>query len=349
MDQVVQDVLADARDSADDWFPELAVQRVSHVQTHERPWTRLHVLEVVGARGRAALLAKEYRDRPLEDAGRPRLGRPDDRAEKHALEFAALRAAHETIHDPQAFAVRALAHLPQHRTLVVEKVDATELRDHLLRQLRPGSDTPNVRRQVVAAGRWLAAYHRCLTPDATLRSNPAEVGAAFDEFADFVAGEVARPWRGPVVRLAEAGRGALPTLPSSLPLGAVHGDAAARNVLVAGDGRVAMIDPLGRRRVPVFEDVATFTVTLRTSPAVALATVRPAAARRIDGHVAAYVAAYGEASGHDMAPLEVFEALVLLDRLAASVSRESRAWRKGVELVPLLREAHRLASRLAAA
>jgi hypothetical protein len=54
-------------------------------------------------------------------------------------------------------------------------------------------------------------------------------------------------------------------LPARLPLGFSHTDFAPRNVLVASNGSITVIDTLGRWQAPVYEDLGHFLFALHTS------------------------------------------------------------------------------------
>jgi len=94
-----------------------------------------------------------------------------------------------------------------------------------------------------------------------------------------------------------------------------------RNFIVAARGQVVGFDMLARWRVPHLEDVATFLLALRLlGPRVTtLGASHPNAV------VAEWRTAFLEGYGEPTPPaLPVFEALVLLDRWAALVTRPTR-------------------------
>jgi hypothetical protein len=111
-----------------------------------------------------------------------------------------------------------------------------------------------------------------------------------------------------------------------------------RNVLVHPSGGVTVLDTLARRHAPVYEDVATFAVDMRSSRpqlysfglAFATGFLREMEDSIRRGH--------DPAGDHDATQLKVYEMLVLLDRWAALLDRYPRGRRR-------LRPIHALANR----
>ena len=271
----------------------------------------------------------------------PRPGRPPvERARlypvtepsaKPALELRALRAAHADLsRGPEAgiAALRPLGELPEPGAIVLEAIDRPTLHELLGRP----EDHATALAACRNAGRWLRRFHALdgVTGD-ELRRTPEDVAEAFAALAAGlrgtpVAGRVAR-------RVAAAAARVLPTLlPDELPLGLGHGDFAARNVFVGPGGEVTVFDTLGRWRVPVYEDLAYFTIALRTGrPGLVPAGPRQAARTAALGR-ALHDGYFGDepVPGRELA---AFELLCLLDKwcsLAATghdaAGRNRLAW-----------------------
>ena len=161
-------------------------------------------------------------------------------------------------------------HLPDSRAFVIEQVAEPTLRDRLALSTR---FTPRGRRILDLAfrnaGAWLREFHALPSPDPglPLRASVAEVAGALRELTDFfgrVTGD--RAYFAAVGRAAERAI-EVGAIADPLPLGLVHGDFAPRNVFVDDDGRVAGFDMAARRRIPAYEDVAYFCMSLRSGTA----------------------------------------------------------------------------------
>lgn len=185
-------------------------------------------------------------------------------AEKTEREAAALRLieTHFSSQDPARFGViHVLDVLPEHQTILMLESPDTGLHPIIMSQsrLRSRSKPADLDRVLENAGAWLRHFDR-LPPDAS-------VDQRYDKREDFLLSvktltsflsERTHDQRY-FDRLAhQISEEAARTLPTTLPSARLHGDFAARNILVGPNGRVTLIDTLARWHVPIYEDIATF-------------------------------------------------------------------------------------------
>lgn len=314
-------VLEKLRHEGARWFPELGtgpvdLQVLAH---HVRPRSTLTTVLLGGA---VRVVVKGTRTGPALES-RPRLGIGDeDLVRRDALEWDGLRHAWEACGGggrPGVAAVRPLAHLADERAVVMSHVDGATVREVVRsasragRTSRAGHDLVVVLRRMAA---WLATFHRQGGGTESVRDSVEQLCATATAYAEHL--EARRP-HGAALAWRLAGR----PPEGSLPLGLGHGDFAPRNGIVTGAGEVAVIDVLGRWRLPVYEDLALLLLELRTGGpqlltaghAFAPATLRSLEDAVLDG--------YRDASGEplDRAALAWFSGLVLVDRWAAHAAR----------------------------
>lgn len=273
---VAETILRRVAERAEAWFPELgAAPAVGLRVLADRPRAQLYAV-YLGQSRQPRVVAKVRRDWPHGvDPGRPG-ARPRltsgflTAAEQTSLEFHGLSAIHAMIDsaDPHFAAIRPLDHLVDENTILMSYVDASNLRDLMVRRgrlsprrTRAGSRSrSDVWRHV---GAWLRRFQEHM-PTAGLpprQDDRADVVRQFASYGEFLArtlGERA---------IADIGqRGAelaADVLPSQLPVAVGHGDYAPRNVLLADDGRLTVFDPMPRWVVPRFEDLCRFLVGMR--------------------------------------------------------------------------------------
>lgn len=313
------------------WYPELAGRDLqTSVEHHSRrPQSEIVVVRVTdGVAARKVLVKAVF---PLAGVSgvsgafateRPRLGLSSaaDLADKHRYEWRALERAWRamTAGAPGLDAVRPLAHLDDDRTIILEYLPAATLRDRLWHGSRIDPRTretelPTLLRRV---GRWIATFHDLGDDVEAKRSTAGGLAEAAAEYGRFLTGhEPAHALAGPVAS-------ALAGLSEPLRLGLGHGDLAPRNVFVDRAGAVTIIDPLGRWRVPVEEDLAALLIDLRTSGAQTVLGGRAFPRSTLAALEAAFLEGYGENGVPvDRPRLEAVTGLVLLDRWAATLSR----------------------------
>ena len=311
------DVLAYVAGRAASWYGDLAEHPVTVSRTGGRNQVGVKVDELTIEAGqvRHDVIVKQYHDRGIPaPTARPRLGQPDDRATKPASEYRGLVELHRLLESaPHGVrAVRPLDFAPRLRLLVTERYPGVNARQ-LMRGRAIGAPEA-----FAHGGEALALAHRIDVPGAPMRTSFDDLDEGFMRLHDYVASRFRRS----KLMTNVACWWAQDPPGGPLPLGAGHGDCSPRNLLVDERGAVAWIDGLFRRRVPIFEDVATFTTSARVT--ARLTGIRAAFGSRGRGRVArAFVDGYERRSPVDRRWLERFEVVALVDRLASLVSQPS--------------------------
>ena len=253
----------------------------------------------------ARLVAKRYlAEAPNPRSKRPGLGLVDDRAVKPTTEWDGLVRLREQLPDAS---VEPVLNIADEQLLVMERFTGDSVRATMF------GDPATATAQVRVAAELLATLHQ-LDGGAPLRATGAEVDATGVALIDYTA-SLLRPLG--VDRIRGWWRDQPDTDPA---LGLGHNDCAPRNFVTDVDGRVAIIDCLARHRMPVFEDVATFTTSVRILMRAQWAR-RPQVARRGSQFATAFADAYLQSTTLASTDLPRFEALVLLDRLASLALR----------------------------
>jgi hypothetical protein len=279
MDEVneVQRAIVDrvTRDVAN-WFPGTPAGAAVHLRPlTSRRRSRIYAVSV-GEPNAAPLLVAKVRTRHSATGGGDRPRRPTlapaavDEEELTTREYAGLRLLETTFSEGDARfgAVRPLAHLESHNTILMGFAPGPTARDLILRssrlrlaRRRPRGTTPDW--LLPRVGAWLRTFHEAASP----ASYPARQATGQDVVAHFTALEehLERRLGRRFGDLAGAGSElAADLLPhGALPLTVGHGDFAPRNVVVDGDRRVVVLDPLIRWAVPAPEDLCRFLVGVR--------------------------------------------------------------------------------------
>ena len=180
-----------------------------------------------------------------------------------------------------------------------------------------------------AAGRVVAGAPRHPDRDSApvRQGSPDELVACFTKFGEFLA--AAAPSRD-LGRTIDIGRAAAAGI-AVLPVAMSHGDFAPRNILVDGQGRIAVIDLLARWQAPRYEDLAAFLLAMRTSR-VNATTSGLLFGRAIDRLEPAFLAGY---FGGDPVPLHeirLYELLLLLDKWSARLARRAKGADGGLQV-----------------
>lgn len=317
------------------WYPELTgPQRVELSTLSQRPSCSLYLVRVRAGEQQRRVLAKVRRDLPGGSNGaagdRPRLRTDPASAEELTVsEHRGLQAlADLAAEHPGGFgAVRPLDVLPEHATLLMEYVDAGTLREALLAQSRlapPFLPWPRSARPPYSAwpnaGRWLRTFHDQVPgPDARTRQPTRDsVVERFDAYDRYLTDQLGRRVLG---RVASTGAGLAGTLlPERLPLATGHGDFAPRNVFVDDQGRLSVIDPMPRWRVPRYEDLSRFLVALRLLGLQVHTRGLAYSAAELDRREEAVVAGYFGTDAIPRAELGCYQLLIVLDKWSALVA-----------------------------
>jgi hypothetical protein len=311
------DVQAYVAERAASWYDDVGNESVTVTRTGGRDQVGVKVdeLRIEAGEVRHDVFAKQYHDRNIPaPTTRPRLGLPDDRATKPESEYRGLVELHRLLESaPHGVrAVRPLEFAPGLRLLVTERFPGVNARQ-LMRGRAVGAPEA-----FAHGGEALALGHRIDVPGAAMRTSFDDLDADFKRLHDYVVGRFSRSKLMTIV----ANWWAHDPPSGPLALGAGHGDCSPRNLLVDERGAVAWIDGLFRRRVPIFEDVATFTTSVRVT--ARMTGMRAAFGSRGRERVAsAFVDGYERHAPVDRRWLERFEVVALVDRLASMLSQPS--------------------------
>lgn len=335
------------RADAGSWFPEFDGRRMEPVvvATSLRPRSAVLHVALDDGRHRRETIVKIR----LHDSPRRRLPERDDRpvlapertvspAAAAQREFDGLRAIETAFRDadPARFGtVRALAIVPESAAVVMERRSEPTLRVVLSAQsrlrlrlrLRDEARRPDVN-PWRNAGAWLRLFHGAPLAyplEARLTGRDDLLARLTDQAAFLDRAGSGHP---AVHRLAAAATHRLENeLPKQLPSAPGHGDFVAQNVFMGGGGRVTGFDPMPLWHVPVYEDIARFTIGIRllNEQSASLGVAFPRA--RLDAYERAFLDGYFGAGEAPMATVRAFQALALLDRWGAMTNKRCRSSR----------------------
>lgn len=266
------------------------------------------VKELVGAGSQAT--APNARGRGGEP--RPRLAGRGTFGDRYAHEHAALLRVERhfaRLGDHRFETVHALGYVPERVALVTRRIDGVNLRE-FLRAQRDGDSLAVVER----AGGWLRAFHDIPPGNAQDRHASAAALAAWISAICTFLGENLEQRRYFEDLGAELAARAHRVLPAAMPMAVAHGDFAPRNVLTGRDGRVAVIDMAAVARAPIYEDLAYFVSSIRTSSVRSLTggvLADDMADRRVEQ---ALLRGYFGADAIPLGPLRLYQVLVTLDK-----------------------------------
>jgi hypothetical protein len=343
---------------ADQWGVRPSDIRVLSLhRSHRRVSTLIQFQARIGEQ-QCQMLAKQYRPwRPptewpetSQDPMFPRLFAPPAIDDKAPQEHAALVAMHEhfgNVDDRRFAAVQPLAVFPEQRTVVMVHSPDPSLAT-LLGGSFIGGSKGRLEAAFRSAGAWLGEFHRLpLLPHTRTRQASRH---AFVETISRAAEFVAEALDDPNVDSA-AGKlvAAAEELPESLPLGLSHSDFAPRNVLVSADGRVSVIDTLGRWKAPIYEDIGHFLAAIETTEWQMLSQGWLWSPRTIGKLKAAFVAGYFADSAPPWRSMKLFEAQAALFKWASSISglRQTAGFRRWTKHWRLMARSHFLGRYLA--
>lgn len=278
MDQTEVAIVDRVARDAPNWFPGTPADPSVHLRTLAAGRrSRVYAVSLGDPTASPLLVAKVRHQGSAVGAGRN--GQPlrptltatrADEEELTAREYAGLGtlAATFATGDPRFGAIRPLALLAEHHTILMEFVGGESLRQRILgasrlhpARLRRAGPAPEA--VLPSVGAWLRRFHD-VHPTASYpvrQGTGRDVVAHFQALEEFLGRRLGRRFAG----LAGVGSGlASELLPAGpLPLVVGHGDFAPRNVLVQGADRVVVIDPQPRWAVPAHEDLCRFLVGLQ--------------------------------------------------------------------------------------
>ena len=229
-----------------------------------------------------------------------------------AGEFAALQAIADAVErsgDEGLAAVRPVAYVPAVNAVVLEWLEARPLSSALRRTTSPWVAGALLER----TGRWLRVAQVAMGPIAL---EPIDVLTAPSGRDDGLAGFRSPPpgFDDAAALVAAMGRrlGG-----RSTPTGTTHGDFSMRNILVTGDGRVAVIDP-NRYRGPVLRDPARLSGELLVGRARLVTGGLLPGAARVGRWVEHLMTGFGD---HDAEVFAYERAVAVLERWRAAEGR----------------------------
>ncbi len=334
----IEDVIrARVSSRAQEWFPGVGQSPAVQIDIlSRRPSCSLFVARVGSEPGAPRLLAKARSASAGPDptalvpdgkVPRPTLGTGSlTPFEQTAAEFRALQSFRALFggDDPAFGAVRPLDWLAAEATILMDYVEAGTLRQRVMEELR-------VRRPLASAdardslpwhraGEWLRAFQNSPTtqPLPARQSTRDEVAERFTAYHDYLAGELGARGVGDVARRGAAL--ATEVLPEQLPLAVGHGDYAPRNMFVSTDARVTVFDPLPRWRVPRYEDLCRFMVSLRLLGVQVHTRGAAIDERRIEEHERQVLSGYLADDHSCLAQVRTYQLLILLDKWSALVA-----------------------------
>jgi hypothetical protein len=302
-----------------EWFPERPHSGIDVRLLADRPKGVLLTVHLDGAAVPAALVKIRRESGASPVAGtRPRLRQEAATARKLTLlEWDGLVAIQQACGEtPGLGVVRPLLLMRDEAGIVTTFVDAPTLRDVVLdlSRLRGGRGS---RTEAVAgcalAGRWLRTFQEHTGPsDRPVRQGTRdEVVDRLRAYGEFLGSPAWRRLAGAGVELVTG------LLPDELPVAVGHGDFAPRNMLLR-DGRLSVIDPLPRWRVPVYDDLSRLLVGIRLLGAQVHTHGLAFGSGLLDDLEEAAVAAYLRPTT-DRGPLRAYQLMILMDKWSASL------------------------------
>ena len=345
MDKVQQAIVDRVTRDVGTWFPGTPQGAAVHLRPlSTRRRSRIYAVSVGEPTAAPLLVAKVRTPHSATGGGADRPRRPTlapeaaDEEELTTREYAGLRLLETTFAsggDARFGAVRPLAHLEAHNTILMEFVPGRTARDLILRssRLRPARYHP---RDVTPdwllprVGGWLRRFHDAAptAPYPARQATGRDVVAHFAALEEHLGRRLGRRFGDLAGAGSELATSLLP--PGALPLTVGHGDFAPRNVVVDGGGRLVVLDSLVRWAVPAPEDLCRFLVGVRLlglqmhthGAAFGAATLERWERLAISGY-------YGDQV--PPATLRCYQLLILLDKWSAMLepARHGR-WRGGV-------------------
>lgn len=249
-------------------------------------WRKLSVMlefELSDASQRRTVLVKTHRARRDENRlaqtsvhateflDHPRLAPWISLSACAQMEYDALKmieAHFERLNDDRFACVRALDVLADRTAVITEKLSMLSLRDLFVRRQGFATSIGHVKSVLQAfhnSGSWLRELHKMppLTHARIRHTTRADFVASVCDFADFLTQTHGNKSFFKAIADLVKNR-AVRSLPAQLPIGQIHGDFGARNVLADATGRVAGFDTRARCRAPIYEDIGYFLVMLHT-------------------------------------------------------------------------------------
>jgi hypothetical protein len=250
-----------------------------------------------------------------------------DPQDMHRLHYSALRAIYEYftgLNQKNLGAIRVLDYLPDYCAIFTEESRDPKLRQLFLRKNRLYSPLPDEKlaHAFQNVGTWLSAYHQMpKEEDVYVRhSQPEDFIEAITKLKDFLArilGDESFFNKISSIIISKAQE----ILPESLPLGLGHGDFALRNILIAPNTRVTVLDTFAKWRTPIYEDIGYFLNDLKMSYPQVISHGLAFSSKQLASYEQAFLQGYFD---QDLIPypvIRLYETLALLDKWSSTIAR----------------------------
>jgi hypothetical protein len=250
----------------------------------------------------------------------------DNPRTKQLLEYKTLTAIQNyfgCLEDPRFDVVKPLDYLPDYAALIMEDLPRPNLRKlferkNRLHQLWDSTDLEPTFRNV---GAWLRCYQAI--PKKTDVQVRHSTRAAFTEsitrytaYLEDVVQDTSffNRVEKRTIQLAHS------VLSDELPLGLGHGDFAMRNILVGSNHRIAVLDTVGRWRVPIYEDIGYFLIRLKAVGPQIFTMGHAYDSAQIAKYERQFLVGYFDTEEIPFAIIRLFEIQALLDNWSAHVA-----------------------------
>jgi len=257
---------------------------------------------------------------------RPQLVPLTETEVKFQFESAALSEIYcyfSKLNDPRFGAIRVLDELPEQRAVIMEEVRYPNLRQLFMNSSRlyPHRHVP-LEPVFHNVGGWLRAYHALPKRDHvesrhTQRDQFIESMVQFTDYFTRALGD--EPfWQMVASRSVTS---ALHILPTVLPAGLGHGDYAMRNILIAPNEQVIVLDTLAKWQTAIYEDIAYFLVRLKINWPQIFSFGLAFNSKQLIKYEQEFLAGYFGAESVPFKAIQIYKVQAILDYWSSIVAR----------------------------
>jgi len=323
------------RSHAPRYYPALGSEKfgVQLLSKQERPSAVLYRFRV----GNEAQIRSVFVKVPIRLTGKqhnngspyekPQLFPKTEPRDMHWLHFTALKTIYDyymSLDNEQLGAIRVLDYLPQYHAIFTEESNDPKLRDLFFKEnrLRFPAGHARLSSAFENVGMWLRLYQRMPKDrDVQVRHHQKkDFIEAITTITDFLAKSLKSEtfFRETASRLIDtAGQ----VLPDSLPLGLGHGDYAMRNILVAPNSRVTVLDTFAKWRAKIYEDIGYFLTDLNMSSPQVVSHGLAFNRKHLATYEQAFLNGYFGQEPIPYPTIRLYEALALLDKWSSRTAR----------------------------